>query len=334
MAARKSCAIGCRNGSLSQIRCWCPTRCRYPSDCRQAQASEWLIATKGMSQKRRTWVRLGCRIITNSGVWMMERERRRAFSVLCRCRAVNPKWGVVLPPRGDRNDPWAPLRFLLLYKLPLLPPLARHRPRQLLQLHPLRLPPLKNHLFDIRRQQGEPQQPVDEAVSAISAVMASISAMRRSRRLLSGTVAAPVHSSASPTALKYNSPASCSSKQARTAGLGRGAQQLRDDVRVEDDPSVALVKAGRLARGNIPAGAGEPFMRRGSDPSVRVYSRGRGGTSTAITIAIAEVSTGLSPRVRGNLAPRVNRKPVTAAACGPSRRRHLQAHTSPRFPRS
>jgi hypothetical protein len=45
----------------------------------------------------------------------------------------------------------------------LLPPLARHHARQLLQLHPLRLPPVENRLLDVRRQQREPDQPVDEA---------------------------------------------------------------------------------------------------------------------------------------------------------------------------
>jgi hypothetical protein len=43
---------------------------------------------------------------------------------------------------------------------PLPLPRPRHRPRQLLQLHALRLPPLQDRLLDIRRQQGEPQQPV------------------------------------------------------------------------------------------------------------------------------------------------------------------------------
>ena len=50
-----------------------------------------------------------------------------------------------------------------MYKFPLLPPRLRHRPRQLLQLHTLCLPPLQDRFLDIRRQQREPQQPADEA---------------------------------------------------------------------------------------------------------------------------------------------------------------------------
>jgi hypothetical protein len=42
-------------------------------------------------------------------------------------------------------------------------PFSRHRPRQLLQLHALRLPAFEDRLLDIRRQQGEPKQAIDEA---------------------------------------------------------------------------------------------------------------------------------------------------------------------------
>ena len=46
---------------------------------------------------------------------------------------------------------------------PLLLPRPRHRLCQLLQLQALVLPPLEDRLLDIRRQQGEPQQPADKA---------------------------------------------------------------------------------------------------------------------------------------------------------------------------
>jgi hypothetical protein len=46
---------------------------------------------------------------------------------------------------------------------------ARHRPCQLLQLHRFRLPPLKDRLLNIRRQQRQPEHAVDEAPSDASA---------------------------------------------------------------------------------------------------------------------------------------------------------------------
>ena len=54
--------------------------------------------------------------------------------------------------------------------------------------------------------------------------------------------------------------------------------------------------------GSIPACAGEPRDDPGTVPYIRVYPRVCGGT---FTIPIVQVSVdGLSPRVRGNRAPR------------------------------
>ena len=52
--------------------------------------------------------------------------------------------------------------------------------------------------------------------------------------------------------------------------------------------------------GSIPAGAGEPAPTSRKRPSSRVYPRGCGGTELEDEIAGGD--TGLSPRVRGNLA--------------------------------
>ena len=40
---------------------------------------------------------------------------------------------------------------------PLLGPLLWHRPRQLVQLHPFRLPAVEDRLLNVGRQKGEPQ---------------------------------------------------------------------------------------------------------------------------------------------------------------------------------
>jgi hypothetical protein len=57
----------------------------------------------------------------------------------------------------------------------LLVPRAKHYPREVLHLHALGLPSLKNRLLNIRRQQCQPQQPIDEAPSdALSASTISV----------------------------------------------------------------------------------------------------------------------------------------------------------------
>ena len=66
--------------------------------------------------------------------------------------------------------------------------------------------------------------------------------------------------------------------------------------RVRGNPRHNLGAPGAV--GSIPACAGEPQCRRGTDANRRVYPRVCGGTQITLTIGVNE--PGLSPRVRGN----------------------------------
>ena len=82
--------------------------------------------------------------------------------------------------------------------------------------------------------------------------------------------------------------------------------------RVRGNP--AQVNEVEVRHGSIPARAGEPWTLRTSWKWVRVYPRACGGT--AVINFSANVGYGLSPRVRGNLRPRL---------AGPSRQRSIPA---------
>ncbi len=75
--------------------------------------------------------------------------------------------------------------------------------------------------------------------------------------------------------------------------------------------------------GSIPACAGEPVCRRGRGRTTRVYPRVRGGTLWAVFLQ--RLSTGLSPRARGNrrfwLLKSPRRRSIPACAGEPWRRR-------------